>query len=148
MRDDGKQIAIGTYSGALVVLTLMSVQRVTEMELKRHKNCVMLIAYCRSGAIISVSYDRLFVKATVNDLPTGAKGISYEEIILQTIPRSLHSAGGHIFFAENDGSIGWLTNGNKVMQYSDGMYTVTEHEGNIVFMRYKEGEIEWFGRAN
>ena len=69
--------------------------------------------------------------------------------MLQTIPRSLHSAGGHAFFGENDGSIGWLTNGNKkLMQYSDGMYGVTEYEGNIVFMRYRDGEVEWFGRAN
>ena len=29
IRDDGKQIAIGTYSGALLILTLLTTQRVT-----------------------------------------------------------------------------------------------------------------------
>jgi WD40 repeat protein len=78
IRDDGGQIAIGTYSGALLILTLITVQRVTEMNLQKHKNCVMLIGYCRSGAIISVSYDKLFVKTTISELPTGEKGISYD----------------------------------------------------------------------
>jgi WD40 repeat protein len=31
IREDSKQIAIGTYSGALIVLTLLNPQRVTEM---------------------------------------------------------------------------------------------------------------------
>jgi hypothetical protein len=119
------------------------------MELKRHKNCVMLVGYCRSGSIISVSYDKLFIRTTVSNLPTGEKAISYEEILLQTIPRAMHSAGGHVFFSENDGSIGWLSRiskGSKLIQYSDGLYAVTESEGRVIFMRYKAGEIEWFAR--
>lgn len=147
IRDDGGQIAIGTYSGGLLVLTLLTTQRVTEMELHRHKNCVMLINYCRNGSIVSVSYDKLFVKTTIRDLPTGEKGLSYDEVILQSIPRSLNSAGNLIFFSENDGSIGWLSKGSKLVQYTDGLYAVTEYKGNIVFMRYKEGNIEWFARS-
>jgi hypothetical protein len=150
IRDDGGQIAIGTYAGTVLVLTLLTVQRVSEMQLKRHKSCVMLMGYCRTGAIISVSYDKVFIRTTVSDLPTGEKAISYEEIILQSIPRGMHSAGGYVFFSENDGSIGWLSRiakGNKLIQYSDGLYAVTENEGKVVFMRYKAGEIEWFARG-
>lgn len=45
---------------------------------------------------------------------------------MQTIPRSINAVGNIVFFTESDGSIGWITNGNKLMQYSDGLYAATE----------------------
>jgi hypothetical protein len=53
----------------------------------------------------------------------------------------LCSAAGIVFFSENDGSIGWIIKGARLIQYADGLYAVSEYEGSVVFMRYKEGEI-------
>lgn len=97
----------------------------------------MMIGYTKFGEIISLSYDKHFIKTTICDLSQGGKGISYDQIIMQTIPRSIRAVGNIVFFIESDGSIGWITNGNKLMQYSDGIYTATECDNHIIFMKYK-----------
>lgn len=97
----------------------------------------MMIGYTKFGEIISVSYDKYFIKTTICDLAQGGKGISYDQIIMQTLPRSIKAVGNIVFFIESEGSIGWITNGYKMMQYSDGIYSATECEGRIIFMKYK-----------
>lgn len=144
IRGDATQVAIGTYTGKIILLTFLTNERVSELEIVRHKNCVMMIGYCKDDSIISLSFDMLFVRSTISRLPNGQKGISFDEIIMKSIPRSIQEAGGVVFFGDSDGSIGWITTGNKLLQYSNALYSVTEHDGAIIFIKYKEGEIEWF----
>jgi hypothetical protein len=86
----------------------------------------MMIGYCQNGKVISLSYDKYFITTTMTELPNGEKGISYDEVIMQSIPKFIQSVKNVVFFGENDGSLGWITKGNKLVQYSDGLYGVTE----------------------
>ncbi len=78
---NGGQIALGNYNGALIVLTIIGLHRVTEMELKKHHSCVMCIAL-ENNKIYSVSYDKVFLTTTIENTNNGSKSITYTELLL------------------------------------------------------------------
>jgi hypothetical protein len=45
INSDAKQIVLGTYSGHLVILSIIGDNKVAEISLKAHKSCVMLVCY-------------------------------------------------------------------------------------------------------
>jgi WD40 repeat protein len=142
----GRQMALGTYQGTIVVLTHISDQKVTEMELKRHKSCVMLIGWGsgegQTALILSVSYDKVLLTSVLSLLPSGERGISYKEINLDTIPRGVGWHSGRVYLFEDE-AIYWLE-GNRLRGHADGRYAVSQMEASVVMIRYAGGVLEWF----
>ena len=100
---EGKSIALGTYSGAIIVLTVITATKVTEMELKRHRNCVMHISFSHNKKIFSVSYDKIFITTTIETNSSGQKTVAYSELQLETVPRSIEAICDLPHLLENQG---------------------------------------------
>jgi WD40 repeat protein len=115
--DDGQRVALGTYSGQIVVLTLLSPTKVAEMDLSRHKNCVMQLCFSGKNKLFSISYDKVFLTTTIDTTPNGQKSILFEELQLESVPRGIQGVCGLPHLLENKGLF-WLVDGNKMRGYS------------------------------
>lgn len=84
---------MGNYNGAIIVLTIIGPNRVTEMELKKHRSCVMCVAVT-GNKIFSVSYDKVFLTTAIDSSTNGSKSITYTELQLESVPRSIKAVVG------------------------------------------------------
>ena len=75
--EEGKSIALGTYSGTIIVLTVITPAKVSEIELKKHHNCVMQVCFSNNKKIFSVSYDKLFITTTLSSNSSGQKTVEF-----------------------------------------------------------------------
>jgi len=115
LSDDGKQFALGTYSGSIFVLTIVGDQRVTEFEIKRHSKCIMCLTFHKKN-IVSVSYDKIYIETTIETNVQNEKILTYSQHLLNDVPRSLISRGDKVYMSYLSG-LYWLENG-KMLGFS------------------------------
>lgn len=77
------------------------------MELSRHRNCVMQVTFSGKNKIFSISYDKIFLTSTIETNSKGQKSIIYEELQLESVPRSIKAVCDCPYLIENQGMF-WI----------------------------------------
>lgn len=90
--EDGSQFVIGTYNGIIFMLTYLGDGKCTQIQIKKHKTCIVAIC-CHSNKIISSSYDGFLLISTIAVSRIGQKVITYNQVKLSVVPRQIESVG-------------------------------------------------------
>ena len=113
----GDQFALGTYNGGIFVLDFVERGKCHQIEIKRHKNCIMCICF-HGNQILSVSHDYIFIITTLQNNQNGQKTVQYLDLKLTFVPSRIKSVANK-FYLFNDKGMTWFTEDYTLIGFTD-----------------------------
>lgn len=109
---------LGTYNGTMYLVSFVAPGRCSQIEIKRHKTCIMAVCY-HKGKIVSASYDGHLLISSIAASGGGEKVISYVDKILEQVPRAIESCG-EVFYMFDGKGMFWHNPLGKLIGFVDG----------------------------
>lgn len=107
-------------------MEFLEIGKCNQIELKKHKNCVMcvcfhedkLISYGHGGSLVIAAFEK----------SGSERVVKYSEVKLLNAPRSIQSVGSNFYLFDRTG-MSWFNKYNKLIGFTDNLrYHVVQNE--------------------